>query len=168
MGETVIPLLSYAELIRAIGNKIGRFDIPCPHCGPSRQARHTHKRPVMRVWRKPDFITFNCARCGAQGFAKPDKATERDGAQEEAAKKQAQQEAKREAECKANKQWYANNLWQQQRPAEGTLVEAYLRETRALQNLPPFDMIGYLPAGIDEIELRYPAMICNPTVKTAV
>ncbi|MGB7916474.1 MAG: hypothetical protein WCF79_14465 [Rhodomicrobium sp.] len=153
--------LSYADLIKATGDKLGNFNIPSPSCGPSHEARHTHKRPVMRVWRsKPDFVTYNCVRCGAQGFAKPDKATKPDPAKEEAEKKEAQEEAKREAERKANKQWHANNLWQQRRAAEGTLVETYLRETRGLQNLPPFDMLGFLPAGLDRIEPSYPAMIC--------
>ena len=51
--------LSYADLIKATGDNLGNFNIPCPSCGPSHEARHTHKRPVMRVWRsKPDFVTY--------------------------------------------------------------------------------------------------------------
>jgi Toprim domain len=81
-----------------------------------------------------------------------------DPAAERAAKERGEKEAKREAERADNKRWRANNLWKRRQPAEGTVVEQYLRDTRGLRN-PPFDMIGYLPAGMDRDEPRYPAMI---------
>jgi hypothetical protein len=51
---------------------------------------------------------------------------------------------------------HANTLWKQRREAEGTCVEAYLRETRGLAS-PPLDMLGYLPA--NPPQQPYPAMI---------
>ena len=49
----------------------GRFpsDVACPICGPSRQEPENRKRKVLRVWLANGFATYNCARCGAHGYA---------------------------------------------------------------------------------------------------
>ena len=51
----------------------GITDIPCPVCGPNCKAASNRRRKVLRVWNNDGFITYNCARCGAQGVATIDK-----------------------------------------------------------------------------------------------
>jgi hypothetical protein len=51
----------------------GITDIPCPVCGPNCKAASNRRRKVLRVWNNDGFITYNCARCGAQGVATGDK-----------------------------------------------------------------------------------------------
>ena len=54
----------------------GPLDHPCPLCGPERSTEYNQARPVLRTWRPgPGFITYNCARCGAKGYAEIDGAT---------------------------------------------------------------------------------------------
>jgi hypothetical protein len=66
-----------------------------------------------------------------------------------------------DAENEARRRWYANQLWKLRQPIQGTLAEAYLRIGRSFGNLPlpPLDMLGFLPAGVADRKIPYPAMI---------
>ena len=79
----------------------------------------------------------------------------------EKAKAEAREQAKLDAEEKARRRWYANQLWKLRQPIQGTLAEAYLRIGRSFGNLPlpPLDMLGFLPAGVADRKIPYPAMI---------
>jgi phage/plasmid primase-like uncharacterized protein len=58
--------LDFATLADLAGNK-SPADCPCPLCGP--HSSNPRKR-VLRIWREaPDFVRFNCARCGEHGSA---------------------------------------------------------------------------------------------------
>ena len=69
--------------------------------------------------------------------------------------------AKEEAEAEARRRWYANQRWTLRQPIQGTLAETYLREARSVGSLPlpPLDMLGFLPAGVADRKIPYPAMI---------
>ena len=78
-----------------------------------------------------------------------------------AAKERAEKEVKQEAEDRARRRWHANQFWKLRQPIEGTLAEAYLREARSMRTLPlpPLDMLGFLPSGLADRKVSYPAMI---------
>jgi len=84
-----------------------------------------------------------------------------DPAAAKAAKEKAEQVAKQAAEDRARRRWRANQLWQLRHPIQGTIVETYLRNEPAIGELPlpPLDMLGFLPAGIADRNLPFPAMI---------
>jgi len=85
-----------------------------------------------------------------------------DTAAEKAAKEKAREEqAKQEAENEARRRWYANQLWKLRQPIQGSLAEAYLRIGRSFGNLPlpQLDMLGFLPAGVADRKIPYPAML---------
>jgi hypothetical protein len=68
-------VLDYATLseLRGDSEDEGPLDHPCPLCGPERRAEYNQTRPVLRTWKPgPGFITYNCARCGAKGYAHAD------------------------------------------------------------------------------------------------
>jgi hypothetical protein len=63
--------LTYAQLSDLCGGRLGTFDVPCPVCGPDRNARANQKRDVFRIYhQEPGFATYNCARCEAKGYAR--------------------------------------------------------------------------------------------------
>jgi|GEM_PF-2401608 len=66
--------LDYFQLA---GLCVGRdvADVACPLCGPDRRAAQNRKRPVLRLWRQPRGISFNCARCAESGFVREDERT---------------------------------------------------------------------------------------------
>ena len=76
-------------------------------------------------------------------------------------RRQAREREKQDAEDEARRRWYANQLWKLRQPIQGTLAEAYLRIGRSFGNLPlpPLDMLGFLPAGVPDRKIPYPAMI---------
>jgi putative DNA primase/helicase len=66
----MIATLAYAQLASLCDQRLGKRDVPCPLCGPSRHAPENRKRPVLRVWhQRPGFASYHCARCGERGFA---------------------------------------------------------------------------------------------------
>lgn len=55
------------------GMQIGAHDLSCPLCGPDRKSAHNRVRRVLRAFIKPDgFVSYTCARCGADGYFLPD------------------------------------------------------------------------------------------------
>ncbi len=85
----------------------------------------------------------------------------------EKAKTAAREREKQEAEAEARRRWYANQLWKLRQPIQGTLAEAYLRIGRSIGDLPlpPLDMLGFLPAGVADRKIPYPAMIAARGVR---
>jgi hypothetical protein len=71
MGQ--IQAQSDQFLLDHLNFRPGVTDIPCPVCGPNCKAASNRRRKVLRVWNNDGFITYNCARCGAQGIATGDK-----------------------------------------------------------------------------------------------
>ena len=68
---TTSHLFNFVVLSTLVGGRCGRFDVPCPACGPLCRAASNRRRPVLRVWREEaEFISFYRARCGQRGFAK--------------------------------------------------------------------------------------------------
>lgn len=109
----------------------GITDIPCPVCGPNCKAASNRRRKVLRVWNNDGFITYNCARCGAQGVATDDKPRP-------ATPMPKIDDSKRRA--------LAEQLWGMSVVIQGTPVEAYLRSRgcytaiHSLRYLPPADL----------------------------
>jgi Zn ribbon nucleic-acid-binding protein len=62
--NTVIDFPVLADLAR--GRRVA--DALCPVCSHQRKPKNQSKA-VMRLWVEPGFITFNCAHCGAAGYA---------------------------------------------------------------------------------------------------
>jgi Toprim domain len=60
------PFLDHLDFSRDV------TDIPCPICGPYAKAAVNKRRKVMRVWNTDGRVTYNCARCGAQGRLQSD------------------------------------------------------------------------------------------------
>lgn len=62
------------DIVQAIGDRLGKFDMPCPFCGPGRTSHENKIRKVLRVWRETaEKASYFCVRCGAKGFAKTDR-----------------------------------------------------------------------------------------------
>lgn len=146
--------ISFAELDRLTGGRLGLCDVPCPLCGPDRRDARNRRRQVLRVWKKqPDFASFKCARCGVEGWAKAD-----GPAQHRAfvATRPTDHRTADDGEDHARRQLAkARALWRRRRPAEGSIVEPYLRECRRYGGPIPAT-IGYLPPSKPE---HHPAMV---------
>jgi hypothetical protein len=61
--------LTFDTLLDLARGRFGATDVACPLCGPDRQAPENRKRRVLRIWVADGFTSFNCARCGAHGYA---------------------------------------------------------------------------------------------------
>ena len=97
----------------------GVHDIPCPACGPSRDAMTNRSRRVMRVWNEREgVLTYNCARCGIRGGART-MFVPKVGFTRHA---QAAQ-----ASVRNDRREVALKLWEASRPARDSIVEEYLR-----------------------------------------
>jgi hypothetical protein len=47
---------------RLTGGKLGRFDLPCPACGPLRRRPANQRKTVLRIWCiESGFATYHCA-----------------------------------------------------------------------------------------------------------
>ena len=143
--------LTLTDIDNLIGDRLGVIDLACPHCGPGRHGPTNRARKVLRIWRQePGFASYLCARCGLRGWAGgkrgnvhclPPTAIRRiDKAPDEHAVRQAEK---------------ALALWRRREPAEGSLVETYLRVCRGYGGPIPAT-IGFLPASKPE---HHPAMI---------
>jgi hypothetical protein len=136
-------VVSFTGLLQLVGNRLGMHDVPCPICGPQRHAASNRTRKVLRVWfTEPSFMTYQCARCNAHGYARALGGPLPDPVELAMAKSKAQQFAATNAAVKRDK---ARWLWAQRRDPARTPVERYLREVRCFGGtLPP--TIGFLPA----------------------
>jgi hypothetical protein len=145
------PTLDLALVDHLTGGRLGRFDVPCPACGPWRRATANRQRRVLRIWRlDPSFSGYHCARCGARGHV-------RTGAVrlDPVALAMAREEAvARERAHAAARLRAARALWSRRAPIERSPAERYLREARGFRGVLPATL-GFLPARGD----HGPAMI---------
>ena len=133
--------LDLATIDALTGGRIGRFDAPCPWCGPRCRSASNRIRRVMRIWRIEDgFATFHCARCKFDGYARDEHAPRPDPARLARARAEAEEHDRASA---AERLAIARSLWQRRQPAEGSIVESYLR-TRGYDRTIP-KTIGFLP-----------------------
>jgi hypothetical protein len=99
-------------------------DVACPSCGPGRKAASNRVRKVMRIWNSDDdFLSYNCSRCGAKGYAHPDNASR-------AARPLRPVTPPRPTgptEEQIRKLNDAREIWREAVPAGGTLAEVYLK-----------------------------------------
>ena len=135
--------MTFEMVLKAIGGKFGIHDVPCPLCGPERNAPANRIRRVLRVWHvSPGFISYVCARCGEAGFvrdragAKPNQVTR--------ARVQTEMEQHARAAA-ADRLRKALALWRSRQPLRGSIAERYLREARAYGGPQP-PTLGFLPA----------------------
>jgi len=137
--------LTYDHLLDLCNRRFGASDVPCPFCGPSRHNPANRKRRVLRIWLKPDFATYYCARCEAKGWARDQAANGRQliGSVEVHIGNLYDQRQTEKA------RW----LWRQREPIECSPAEIYLRDIRqcgcevpaTLRFLPPSKQ-GHHPA----------------------
>jgi hypothetical protein len=144
--------LSLSDLVDITGGALGRHDVACPLCGPSRRSPANQQRKVLRIWcEEGEFATFKCARCGAKGYA-ADRAVE--GADQEALDRARSKAIDRQHAEAVQSLRKARWLWSRRKPVVGSIAEKYLRHCRGYTGDLP-GTLGYLP-GRD----RYPpAMI---------
>jgi Toprim domain len=136
------PVLDLALIDHLTGGRLGRFDVPCPACGPWRRARANRRRRVLRIWRlDPSFSGYHCARCGARGHVR-DAAVRVDPAALAMAREEA---VCRERAHAAGRLRTARHLWSRRKPIEGSPAERYLREARGVRAPLPATL-GFLPA----------------------
>jgi Toprim domain len=135
--------LSFADLTRLTGERLGRFDVACPLCGPYRRALVNQRRPVLRVWRlEPGFATFLCVRCGEKGWARDRSAALPDPVKLARARAEAVEcDRVGAAERLSKARW----LWSKRQPIAGSIAETYLRQARVYQGPLPATL-GFLPA----------------------
>ena len=124
------------------GGKLGVHDVPCPLCSPTRKPTNRRKR-VLRIWRlDPDFASYHCAHCLADGYARDGDAARPDPVALESARRAA---AERDRAATAERLGKARWLWSRRRPFVGTIAERYLREARCYPGPLPATL-GFLPA----------------------
>lgn len=122
-----IEAIDEQTLASLTGLKIGISDAPCPLCGPYARAETNRRRKVLRIWNNDGFLTYKCARCGAQGSA-------RNGIKRPWVPLPAVDNTERMR--------LAERLWGQSRPIAGSPVEVYLRLRKCYY---PSPSIRYLP-----------------------
>ena len=122
---TTFHVPTFHDLRALVGDRYGRFDVPCPACGPLCRAASNRRRPVLRVWREEaEFISFCCARRGQRGFAKdcesPPTPAPRD---RERAKARAAAAVQRQHAHLVQNTARALAIWNDAQPICGTLAE---------------------------------------------
>lgn len=118
--------VAYDEIdaLALAGGRYGKIDLACPLCGPRCKRPINRKRKVLRVWRDDDdFARYYCARCGAHGYSRDDKATKADPS--EYLRRRAEAE-RRDAEDEQKRKLRARDIWRQAEPIAGTLAAQYL------------------------------------------
>jgi hypothetical protein len=130
------------DLRPLVGNRLGRHDVPCPVCGPTRRAPRNKIREVLRIWvLSPDFMSFVCARCDLRGYARDPNGQQVDRAALERARSEAAEMRRVETIRRLGISRY---LWNRRRDPRRTVVETYLREPRGIACVIPAT-IGFLP-----------------------
>lgn len=125
--------LSYEDLVpRAKGH-----DVPCPLCAGR---IGDPKKRVFRVWLDGDFASYFCPRCDSSGWATREGVKRPDPADLARRMAKANETQRLDAEARRDK---ARWLWNQGKPARGTVVSHYLRR-RGIDHCP--DTLRFLPA----------------------
>lgn len=120
--------LAYDHLDRLLG-AAARVDAPCPFCSATRATAAKRKAKIFRAWSSGDgFISYNCVRCGARGYAHADSRAQttqspldRMAARQRQAEREAADKAEREAKTRD-----ALAIWNEAPHPRGTPVETYL------------------------------------------
>lgn len=144
--------IPWHDLAHLTGGRVGRHDVPCPLCGPSRKAPANRVRRVLRVWiKEPGFASYTCSRCGASGWAKDADARRIDPIRLDRLRREADAADGAEREKRHHLALY---LWKRARPIAGTIAETYLRGRGIGCELPA--TLRFLASGRPD---RHPAMI---------
>lgn len=147
--------LSQDEVNRLVGWRQGTHDCACPLCAPEKSPAGA-QRKVLRVFiERPDFATYVCVRCGAQGYVKEGGGPriEYDRVAEAHAKTERHQ---RKIDAAIIRTMVARQLWSRSLPAHGSVVETYLRDARKLDLDPIPSTIRFLRPSE---AYRHPTMI---------
>jgi hypothetical protein len=65
--------LTWDDVQAIAGGRLGGFQSSCPICGPDRPTNQRQNRKVLKLWLiEVNFCTYNCVRCGAKGWVKPE------------------------------------------------------------------------------------------------
>jgi hypothetical protein len=146
----------FDQLVHLTGGRFGISDVICPECStwPSRSAVG-RRRKVLRVWRdEPNFLRFNCQRCGLKGHARDSDAPTINPVDLERQRQLRAEAERRDAEYRQSQHEKALRLWGRSVPIKGTIAEAYLRNRNiSLDRWPP--TLRFLPPLTD----YHPAMI---------
>lgn len=148
--------ISFDALDRLRGGRCGTVDTVCPICSHDRRLPLNRKRPVLRTWEGDGgFISYNCARCGAKGFAWARGSGQKSHKQPVAPIRTAADGISSPTSENKNRQrdkalW----LYRASEPATGTAVQAYLRSRGITMPLPA--TVRFLPAQKPE---QHPAML---------
>jgi hypothetical protein len=125
---TTPQFFHFDVLSTLVGGRCGRFDVPCPACGPLCRAVSNRRRRVLRVWRnEPEFISFYCARCGQRGFAKDCESPTPALRDLERVKARAAAAVQRQHADLVQNTARALAIWNDAQPICGTLAEQYLK-----------------------------------------
>ena len=120
---------TYDGLLDLSNNRFGKSDAPCPFCGPSKRAPANRKRRVLRIWSKPGFASYYCARCEAKGWAL-DKAVHGRGQCNEWQAPSGRDQVDPEDVHHQRQIGRARWLWRHREPIECSPAEIYLRDVR--------------------------------------
>lgn len=144
--------IPWSDLVRLTSGRLGRHDVACPLCGPSRKAKLNQHRKVLRIWiKEPGFASYTCSRCGTSGWAKDADSRRIDPARLDRLRREAD---KADGAERTKRHHLALYLWKRSRPITGTIAETYLRGRGILCPLPP--TLRFLASGRPD---RHPAMI---------
>jgi hypothetical protein len=153
--------LTFETVIELIADGYGRIDAACPACGPSARSAVKQHQKKLRVWREqPDFVSYNCVRCGMKGWTSDSRTAGSSFRRPDLAAFQAEINRQQAEEAEERLQ-VALSLWRRRLPIEGSPAETYLRRGSGIY-WPSTQYAGLL-AGFsrasarDDCCLRYPA-----------
>lgn len=132
-------MFTFEDLLGLCRGRTGASDCPCPACGPSRRLPENRKRRVLRVWLEDGFATYNCARCGAHGYAHGDGGHRHH--------RRAHVHVDRNRDC-VGKRDLGRRIWGESLAVESTLAERYLVRTRGLSPRSPWPLALRFHAGM--------------------
>jgi hypothetical protein len=146
--------ISFDVLDRLRDGQYGTVDTICPICSYDRRLPLNRKRPVLRTWQRDrGFISYNCARCGAKGFARA-KGFAQISRRQTVAQISKAADGISSPTSKNHQREKARWLYHASEPAIGTVVQAYLRLRGITMPLPA--TIRFLSAQKPE---QHPAML---------
>ena len=150
----MVAVMNFQALTDLAGGRLGIIDTMCPLCSHQRRPQNRRKR-VMRLWVDTDAITFCCVHCGAKGYVLADNRSRLPEVDRERCEQRRAEAVRYQADYDETQLRKALWLWRRSRPAEGTIVEAYIA-ARGLRLEPLPAPLRFLPPTKPE---RHPAMI---------